>query len=91
MKTLSIIGIAWHSLSLLCVIAFYSSNLEASAGWGMLGLLYAIPYSIVGTVKSIKKSSTIRGDELMQLHELKEKGIISEIEFNAKKTQFLSQ
>jgi hypothetical protein len=90
MRIMSIIGIVWFSLSLICVLAFYNSDLGASAGWGMLGLLYAIPYSIVGLVKT-KPSSRISSEELIHLHELKEKQILSESEFNAKKSQFLSQ
>ncbi len=92
MKTMSIIGIVWFSLSLLCVLAFSGSyDLEAAAGWGVLGLLYAIPYAIVGLVKSSKSGSPKLNisSELLKLNELKEKGILTQEEFNHKKAQLL--
>ena len=52
MKVMSIIGIIWFSLSLICIAGFMNSDMEAAVGWGILGMLYAIPYSIVGLVKS---------------------------------------
>ncbi len=91
MKVMSIIGIVWFSLSFICMIAFINSNIEAAAGWGVLGILYAIPYSIVGLVISInasKKETTVT-QELMKLMELKEKGVLSEDEFQAKKLDLL--
>ncbi|NCC98712.1 MAG: SHOCT domain-containing protein [Bacteroidia bacterium] len=88
MKVMSIIGIVWFSLSLICVLAFRNSLNDEAAGWGMLGMLYAIPYSIVGLIMSNKtEKSTIQ--QLIELSELKEKGILSEDEFNAKKNDLL--
>ncbi|MDR0982808.1 MAG: SHOCT domain-containing protein [Culturomica sp.] len=55
----------------------------------MLGLLYALPYAIVGLVKSRKKQEKNATQELIALNELKEKGILSEDEFQAKKTELL--
>lgn len=89
MKIMSIIGIVWFSLSLLCILAFYESDLEAAAGWGLLGMLYAVPLSIVGLVNSKDKQNSDSYNELLKLNELKEKGIISESEFNSKKNNFL--
>jgi hypothetical protein len=89
MKVMSIIGIVWFSLSLICIIGFIESNLEASAGWGVLGMLFALPYAIVGLVNSNKKSTQNAYVELIRLKELQEKGIISEDEFNAKKVVLL--
>ena len=89
MNIMSIIGIAWFSLSLLCIFAFYETDLEASAGWGLLGMLYAIPLSIVGLINSNKKQNNNSYYELLKLNELKEKGIISENEFNSKKNDLL--
>lgn len=89
MKIMSIIGIVWFSLSLLCILAFYESDLEAAAGWGLLGMLYAIPLSIVGLINSNKKQNNSSYQELLKLNELKEKGIISESEFNSKKNDLL--
>lgn len=89
MKIMSIIGIVWFSLSLLCILAFYESDLEAASGWGLLGMLYAIPLSIVGLINSNKKQNNNSYQELLKLNELKEKGIISESEFNSKKNDLL--
>ena len=87
---MSIIGIVWFSLSLICILAFLESDIEASAGWGMLGMLYAIPLAIVGLVKSNKPDKELNVTaELLKLSELKEKGILSEDEFQAKKKDLL--
>jgi hypothetical protein len=68
------------------------SDTTASQGWGMLAVLYAIPYAITGLVFSVKNTARVKiqADELMKLHELKEKGVITESEFNKKKNDFLS-
>ena len=90
MKIMSIIGIVLFSLSLICILAFLESDIEASAGWGMLGMLYAIPLAIVGLVKSNKPKKELNVTaELVKLSELKEKGILSEDEFQAKKKDLL--
>ena len=87
---MSIIGIVLFSLSLICILAFFESDLEASAGWGMLGMLYAIPLAIAGLVKSNKPKKELNVTaELVKLSELKEKGILSEDEFQAKKKDLL--
>ena len=87
---MSIIGIFWFSLSLICIFAFLESDIEASAGWGLLGMLYAIPLAIVGLVKSNKPDKELNVTaELLKLSELKEKGILSEDEFQAKKKDLL--
>lgn len=92
MKTMSIIGIVWFTLSLFCLIGFYETDLEASSGWGMLGMLYAIPYAIVGLIKSNnqKSNSHLVSQELLQLAELKEKGILTEDEFKIRKYKLLN-
>jgi hypothetical protein len=92
MKVLSIIGIVWFSFTLLIsIIARMNSNEIGAAEWGILGLLYALPYSIVGLVHVRKGKSTIRSDydELAKLHELMEKGVITEDEFGNKKSELL--
>jgi hypothetical protein len=91
MKVMSIIGIVWFSLSLICVIGFSNSMNDEAVGWGMLGMLYAIPYSIVGLIQSNKKNQTEKSatQQLIELAELKEKGILSEDEFQAKKIDLL--
>ncbi len=88
---MSIIGIVWFSLSLICIVTFLYSDMVAAAGWGILGMLYAIPYSIVGLVKSKDTSmKEINATQLLiKLAELKEKGILTEEEFQAKKIDLL--
>lgn len=88
---MSIIGIVWFVLSMFFIMLLINEDVNAAAGWGILGLLYAIPYSIVGLVLSIKqrKSAVNASDELIKLHDLKEKGILTESEFNHKKSQLL--
>jgi len=56
MKIMSILGIIWFSFCLIGILAFINSNPERTIGFGLLGMLYAIPYAIVGLVKSIKKA-----------------------------------
>lgn len=92
MKVMSIIGIAWFSLSFLCLVAFNKNgDAVAAVGWGILGMLYAIPYSIVGLVQSIKKAESKKSvtQQLIEFAELKEKGILTEDEFLAKKIDLL--
>jgi len=91
MKVMSIIGIVWFSLSFLFITAFMNVDLEAAAGWGILGMAYAIPYSIVGLVKSknASKKETNVTQELIKLAELKEKGVLTEDEFQTKKIELL--
>jgi len=90
MKVMSIIGIVWFSFSLFCIIVFFESDLDASAGWGMLGMFYAIPLAIVGLVTSNKPKKELNvTQELLKLSELKEKGVLSEDEFQAKKKDLL--
>ena len=91
MKIMSIIGIVWFSLSLICIFAFYETDLLASAGWGMLGLFYALPFAITSLIKSNKRQDKEKNitQELIAMHELKEKGILSEDEFQTKKSELL--
>jgi hypothetical protein len=92
MKVMSIIGVCWFSFSLVCIFAFSDSDQNAAIGWGVLGMLYAIPYSITGIIKSVKpkKSQDELTRELLNLNELKEKGIITDNEFEVKKTVILN-
>jgi general secretion pathway protein G len=64
-KVMSIIGIVWFSLCLImCASLGYWGSREA-AGWGVIGLLYAIPYSITMLIRSDKnkKNTSITEDE----------------------------
>jgi len=91
MKVMSIIGIVWFSLSFFCAIGLNNGMNDEAVGWGILGMLYAIPYSIVGLIQSNKKKQTEKSttQQLIELAELKEKGILSEDEFQAKKIDLL--
>ena len=55
-KIMSIIGLAWGTLSLLCLIGFATPiDYDAAIGWGIMGMVYFIPFSIVCLVVSSKK------------------------------------
>ena len=62
---------------------------DEAVGWGMLGMLYAIPYSIVGLIIKKNKTEKSATQQLIELTELKEKGILSDDEFQAKKIDLL--
>lgn len=92
MKAMSIIGIVWFSLSILFIIGFNNNANDEAVGWGILGMLYAIPYAIAGLVFSYKKPKVRSRDitaELAKLGELKEKGILTEEEFTNRKNKLL--
>lgn len=91
MKVMSIIGIVWFTLSMFFMLSLINEDMKVAAGWGFFGLLYAIPYSITMLVLSNKQSklNVNTSDELIKLHDLKEKGILTEKEFNLKKAQLL--
>lgn len=94
MKVMSIIGIVWFAFCLILIIALAgSNNPEAAAGWGILGLLYGVPFSIVALVKSLGNKKPIINvhDQLLKLNELKEKNIITDEDFNKKKDVLLAQ
>jgi hypothetical protein len=59
-------------------------------GWGLLGMLYAIPYSIVGLILSNRANKTGKSatQQLIKLSELKEKGILSDDEFQVSKMNY---
>lgn len=52
---MSIIGICWFSLMFITMAAWQDSDPDAAIGAGYLAILYALPLSIVGLVKSSKK------------------------------------
>lgn len=93
LKVMSIIGIVYLSFCLIIILVLnkpYNSPI-ALAGWGILSSLYSIPFCIVTLVQSIKRSVSPEGEisDLIKLNELKEKGIITESEFDMKKTKIL--
>jgi hypothetical protein len=57
LKVMSIIGLVWFGISFLCIASFNNpTDYEAAIGWGIIALLYAIPFTIVVLVKSSSKS-----------------------------------
>jgi len=91
MKVMAIIGIVWFSISILCLVSFNNSLNDEAVGWGFLALLYALPFSIVVLVQTNKKETPDKNvtQELLKLNELKEKGILSEEEFQSIKLNLL--
>lgn len=90
LKVMSIIGIVYFPFCLLISLGFSRSDPFAAAGWGLLSTLYAIPFSIVVLVQANKK--TVKGSsasDIEALSKLKEKGILTDSEFNSKKTGIL--
>ena len=56
MKIMSIIGIVWSSFWLFVMISTAEDlDYDTALGFGVLVLLFAIPYSIVGLIQSMKK------------------------------------
>ena len=55
-KVMSIIGCFVFVLSLICIFAWGGTiDNDAALGWGMIGCLYGVSFSIVGIVQSSKK------------------------------------
>ena len=91
MKVMAMIGIVWFSLSILCIGSFQNNRNNEAVGWGYLGLLYAIPFAFVVLVQTSEKETPDKNvtQELLKLNELKEKGILSEDEFQSMKLNLL--
>ncbi len=103
-KVMSIIAIVVFSFSFLCLVGF-SNNIEdyeAAIGWGIIALIYGIPYAIASLVSSIrcgKKESSQDNktnfvsvtEELMRLSTLKENKVISEEEYEVMKAKLLGK
>ena len=50
---MSIVGLAIYALSLMCLIGFATPvDYDAAIGWGIIGMLYAVAFSIVSLVKA---------------------------------------
>ncbi len=105
MRVMSILGIVFFTLSILIYLAFLVGSVEVYIQitnelveilslMGFLGLLYALSLSIVMFFKSVKKQKNLINayvtEELIKLYDLKEKGILTEEEFNTKKVQLLN-
>lgn len=71
-----------------------SNDYVAAAGFGIITLLYALPFSIVGLVVSsketkVKPPAKDTVDDFLSLLTLKEKGVLTEEEFNIRKQNLL--
>ena len=55
MKSMSIIGIVLASICLVSIFGSINYDLEAAAGWGLIGMLYFLPFSIVSLLKVNKE------------------------------------
>lgn len=93
MWVMSIIGVIFFSLVLIFMIGVSDTDLEAAIGLGLLGMVYGIAYSIVGiaTTRKKKRSNPDSTQELIRLNELKEKGILTDDEFQRKKQEILDK
>ena len=93
MKAMSIIGVILFSLLLVgMIVASGDNDQELASMLGVYAILYGIPLSIVGIVKSTRKKQKVDvTQELLTLNMLKEKGALSEEEFNEKKLELLKK
>jgi len=102
MRIMSIIGLILFSLTILLWLLVWATpdehNSQAAAGWAIISVFYAFPYSIVGIISTkskklikseLKESKILPKEELLNLFELKQKGVITEDEFNSKKAELL--
>jgi peptidoglycan/LPS O-acetylase OafA/YrhL len=52
MTVMAVLGIIWYVLSSICIFAFMYDVWETSQGWAVLGLGYAVAFSIVCFIKA---------------------------------------
>jgi hypothetical protein len=57
MTVMAVLGIVWYVLSSIFIMAFMYEDWEASQGWAILGLGYAIAFSIVCFIKAKVKQN----------------------------------
>ena len=93
-KVMSIIGIIILGVSLFFLFASIGmESYEGAAGFGIIAILFALPYTIACLVISSKVTSKKTEidiyDNLLKVHSLKEKGILSEEEFEMQKQNIL--
>jgi hypothetical protein len=101
MRTMSIIGIVLFALAFIIMVAFqqdaYESHsaVDTLAGWGYISVFYGIAFAIVVLVKSKSNSPTLTNKEqtttekLIEINNLRQKGILDEDEFQAMKIDLL--
>ena len=86
MRGMTIFGIVWHSLSLVCLIGFMESNPDAAIGWGMFSALFGIGASVAYLGKFKAKSTDVLG-EMIKLKAALDCGAITEQEYTLKKLE----
>jgi len=93
LKVLSTIGIVLFTLTFFAIFSLGPIDPDGAAIFGLLTMLYAIPFSIVVLVRAnkLKKPPVNVHEQLLQLGELKEKNIITDFEFDQKKQKLLSK
>jgi hypothetical protein len=89
-KGMSTIGIIFLVVCLFFLFAAIGmDSYEGAAGFGIIAILFALPYTIACFVISSKVTGKKREiditDNLIKLYSLKEKGILSEEEFDMQK------
>jgi Mn2+/Fe2+ NRAMP family transporter len=101
MKTMSIIGIVLFAFAFIIMVAFqqdaYESHnaVDTLAGWGYISVFYGIAFAIVVLVKSKSSTTTLTNKEqtttekLIEINNLRQKGILDEDEFQAMKLDLL--
>lgn len=97
---MSIIGIVLFALAFIIMVAFqqdaYESHnaVDTLAGWGYISVFYGIAFSIVVLVKSksvniLPNKEQTTTEKLIEINNLRQKGILDEDEFQAMKIDLL--
>lgn len=94
LKVMSIIGIVLFGILFFAIMSASDNNEhDAILGAGVFAIIYGISFSIVTLVNTYNKKKTYMSvtHALLTLNELKEKGILTESEYQAKKIDLLRQ
>lgn len=90
MKTFSTIALITFCILLTLLVAFIDIDVDAAIGAGVLSNLLAIGYTVaILSGGNVAHKSKINASEIMDLNNLKDKGIINETEFEIKKHDLL--
>lgn len=99
---MSIIGIVLFALAFIIMVVFqqdaYESHaaVDTVAGWAYISVFYGIAFAIVVLVKSkstliLTNKEPITTEKLIEINNLRQKGILSEDEFQAMKIDLLKR
>ncbi|MDQ7095072.1 type II CAAX endopeptidase family protein [Desulfosporosinus sp. PR] len=90
LKVMSIIGIIYFLFCLLANIGLSKSDPVAAAGWGLLSIFYAIPFSIVVLIQALKKPHKAPSEpDIILANDLKEQGESPKSELGSPNRQIL--